>query len=206
MISSNSLKLTDRDGRVDRHTPTALFTGMGTYSAKDPGKRQIPHDNFDGFPVLSFLHHLYIALHIQIGRAGLSAGRRIQLLDCKTARNGLGIGFECGLTIRQPHIIFAGSGYRADLGTVSASRACVIVNVSRTFAQIYLKVTLFSINVFDVGAGVQLNVDMPADLDQFGRDNSHGTIIGGKSLVQLGHNPADGRRFFNQMNKKAGIR
>jgi len=33
---------------------------------------------------------------------------------------------------------------------------------------------------------------MPADLDQFGRDNSHGTVIGGKGLVELGHEPADG--------------
>jgi hypothetical protein len=34
---------------------------------------------------------------------------------------------------------------------------------------------------------------VPADLDQFGRDDSHGTIVGGEGLVQLGHDPADGR-------------
>jgi hypothetical protein len=33
---------------------------------------------------------------------------------------------------------------------------------------------------------------MPADLDQFGRDNSHGAVIGGKRLVHLGHDPANG--------------
>ena len=32
---------------------------------------------------------------------------------------------------------------------------------------------------------------MPADLDQFGRNNSHGTVIGGKGLVELGHESAD---------------
>jgi hypothetical protein len=34
---------------------------------------------------------------------------------------------------------------------------------------------------------------MPADLDQYGRNNSHRTVIGGKRFVQLGHNPANGR-------------
>jgi hypothetical protein len=38
---------------------------------------------------------------------------------------------------------------------------------------------------------MHLNVNMPADLDQLGRDNSHGTVIGGEGLVQLRHDPAD---------------
>jgi hypothetical protein len=47
---------------------------------------------------------------------------------------------------------------------------------------------------------------MPADLDQFGRDNSHGTVIGGKGLIQLGHDPADGRGFFEEIDIVSGIR
>jgi hypothetical protein len=46
---------------------------------------------------------------------------------------------------------------------------------------------------------------VPADLDQFGRDNSHGTVVGWKSFVQLGHQTADGRGLFNQMNQVAGV-
>jgi hypothetical protein len=38
---------------------------------------------------------------------------------------------------------------------------------------------------------------VPADLDQFGRDNSHGTVIGRESLVELSHNPADGGGFLH---------
>ena len=30
---------------------------------------------------------------------------------------------------------------------------------------------------------MEFDIDVPADLDQFGGDNSHGTIIGGKGLV-----------------------
>jgi len=46
---------------------------------------------------------------------------------------------------------------------------------------------------------------MPADLDQFGRDNSHGAVIGGKGLVQLGHNSSDGRTFFQKVDIITGI-
>jgi hypothetical protein len=32
---------------------------------------------------------------------------------------------------------------------------------------------------------MDFDIDVPADLDQFRRDNSHGTVIGGKGLVEL---------------------
>jgi len=53
---------------------------------------------------------------------------------------------------------------------------------------------------------VDFDVNVPADLDQLGRDNSHGTVIGGKGLVKLGHDPTNGWFFLNQMNQVAGIR
>ncbi len=43
---------------------------------------------------------------------------------------------------------------------------------------------------------------MPADLDQFGCQYSHGAVVGGKGLVQLGHMAANGRRFVDQVNLK----
>ena len=42
-----------------------------------------------------------------------------------------------------------------------------------------------TVNLFHLCASDQIDVQMPADLDQFGRDNSHGTVIGGKRLVEL---------------------
>jgi hypothetical protein len=68
-----------------------------------------------------------------------------------------------------------------------------------------LKVTLFPCNALDIGKGDQLYVNVPADLDQFGRDNSHGAVICGEGLVQLGHNPANGGGSFNQIYVKAGV-
>jgi len=64
------------------------------------------------------------------------------------------------------------------------------------------EVALVTGNRLDRGAGVELDVDVPADLDQLGRDNSHGTFICGERLVELGHHPADGGRLFHQMNEE----
>jgi hypothetical protein len=68
-----------------------------------------------------------------------------------------------------------------------------------------LKVTLFSCNALDIGKGYQLYVNVPADLDQFRRDNSHGAVIGGEGLVQLGHYAANGGRSLNEIYVKAGV-
>ena len=54
-----------------------------------------------------------------------------------------------------------------------------------------LKAAQGSGDVDDFGKGKQLDVQMAADLDQLGGDNSHGTVVGGKGLVQLGHDAAD---------------
>ena len=43
---------------------------------------------------------------------------------------------------------------------------------------------------------------MPADLDQFGRENSHGAVIGWKGLVELGHMSTNARSFLNQIHLK----
>jgi hypothetical protein len=47
---------------------------------------------------------------------------------------------------------------------------------------------------------MDLNVDVPADLDQFWGDDSHGTVVSGKGLVDLGHLAANGRALFNQVD------
>jgi hypothetical protein len=68
-----------------------------------------------------------------------------------------------------------------------------------------LKIAGLSGYAIDFTQGEQLDVIVPADLDQFGRENSHGTVIGGKGLVQLRHHPTDGAGFFDQIHIKTGI-
>jgi hypothetical protein len=58
------------------------------------------------------------------------------------------------------------------------------------------EVSRFSGNFPEFAQREQLNITMPADLDQFRRENSHGAVVGGKGLVQLRHDPADGGALF----------
>jgi len=87
-----------------------------------------------------------------------------------------------------------------DLCAVSATGAFGDIDVSGLFAELDLQVALFSFDGFYGSAWMDLNIDVPADLDQFRGNDSHRTVIGGKGLVQLGHGPADGRAFFYKVN------
>ena len=61
------------------------------------------------------------------------------------------------------------------------------------FIQGDLEVSCLSFYTVNLSIGQNLYVGMPADLDQFGRKDSHGTIVGGIGLVQLSHVAANGR-------------
>jgi hypothetical protein len=63
----------------------------------------------------------------------------------------------------------------------------------------------FAGDILQFGKREQLDVGVPADLDQLGGDNSHGAVIGGKGLVDLRHGAADGRALLHQVNKIPGV-
>jgi len=63
-----------------------------------------------------------------------------------------------------------------------------------------VKVSLFAVNSRDFGESEQFDIDVPADLDQLGGDNSHGAVIGGECLVQLRHHPANGTGSLHEVN------
>jgi len=65
-----------------------------------------------------------------------------------------------------------------------------------------LKVSLLAANAVYFGEGDEVDVDVPADLDQLGRDDSHSALIGGKGLVELGHDATDTRGPFYQVHIK----
>ena len=68
------------------------------------------------------------------------------------------------------------------------------------------EITSPAVQVGDFRQSDKFNIDVPADLDQFRRNNSHGAVIGGKCLVQLGHHTADGRRSVDKIYIKTRIR
>ena len=107
-------------------------------------------------------------------------------------RDGLGIFHMDRLSLGKARIIFIVNFGWTFLGTETAGNTFRRVHIARGLNQLYFEVPLFPGDAFHLGQGEELNVEMPADLDQFGREDSHGTVIGGEGLVQLGHEATDG--------------
>jgi hypothetical protein len=73
------------------------------------------------------------------------------------------------------------------------------------FEYLDFKMAHVSFDGDDFREGKEFDIEMPADLDQFRRDNSHGAVVGRKSLVQLGHDAADGRAALHQIDIITGV-
>jgi hypothetical protein len=84
--------------------------------------------------------------------------------------------------------------------TGPAADALVHPDIAGVFEDLHLEISGGSFHISDFAEGQQFDIEMPADLDQFGRDNSHCAVVGGKGLVELCHHPADGRPFLQQVD------
>jgi hypothetical protein len=109
-----------------------------------------------------------------------------------------------GFVLRYFLIVFIRIFDRAVFYTSGTTGALVLQNIPGLFSQSYLKVSCFPFYAVNFRIGEDLYVGMPADLDQFGCEYSHGAVIGGEGLVKLGHMAPDARRFLNQVNLKPG--
>jgi hypothetical protein len=112
---------------------------------------------------------------------------------------------ECGFFTGKTFVVFIGKGDGTDLGALPAAGAFGYVDVARPLADLGLETPLFPLEFQKIAICQKLNVQMPADLDQFGRDNSHRTVVGGEGLVQLGHQSADGGRLFHEVHQVSGV-
>ena len=81
---------------------------------------------------------------------------------------------------------------RAVFYTGRTARAFFLYNVSGLLGQRDLKVSRFPFYTINFSIGQDLYIWMPADLDQFGREYSHGAVIGWIGFVKLGHMTANG--------------
>jgi hypothetical protein len=86
---------------------------------------------------------------------------------------------------------------RAVLHTGSTTRAFVLKNIPGFFNQRYVVVSYLPFYTVNFSIGENLYIGIPADLDQFRREYSHGAVIGRKGLVKLGHMAPNARRFLN---------
>jgi len=79
----------------------------------------------------------------------------------------------------------------------TAAGAPLWINGSSFLFDPDLELANLSVHADQIRVGDDLYVQVPADLDQFRGDDSHGTVIGGKGLVQLRHDTTYGGGFFH---------
>ena len=127
----------------------------------------------------------------------------VVLVNGVTGGNGLGIGNVDTLNRAYPQIVVISNLNRAVISTVSTGGTLFLDDVPGLFAQPYGKRTGFSVNPFYLGVGNNLYIAMSARLNEFGRQYSEGTVIGGKCFVELRHLTADGGRRLHQVDAVA---
>jgi hypothetical protein len=119
--------------------------------------------------------------------------------------DGLGIFYIGGLSFGKSLVELVPDLFWAFFGTEPASDTALQVNVTGMLGNLYLEISRFPRDTLHFRKGEYLDVDVPADLDQFWRDNSHGTFVGGKGLVELAHDPANGSGPFHQVDIISGL-
>jgi hypothetical protein len=144
-------------------------------------------------------------MRIHFAGAGIRARRFIEFFDREGSRDCLSVSSEHNAPVTETHIIFIFEPNRADLCTFAAAGAFGWVDVAWFLREFYCKVSGITRNFLNFGQGQQFDVKVPADLDQLGGDDSHGTIVGGEGLIELCHYPAYGWQFFHQIDVVAGV-
>jgi len=67
----------------------------------------------------------------------------------------------------------------------------VHIDAPGAFFDLDLEIAGFAFDGFKICVCDEFDVQMPADLDQYGGDNSHRAVVGGESLVELRHDATD---------------
>ena len=122
---------------------------------------------------------------------------------------------DCGHRLRKrevdaldgckPRIIVIRDSHGTIFGADTATGTLVRIHVAGLLHQINREIAGISPDPFHLGIGHDDNIGMGRALQKFGRQDAHGTIIGGKGLVQLAHLPANGSGFIHQVNFEPGI-
>jgi hypothetical protein len=105
---------------------------------------------------------------------------------------------------RQILIVRVGDLDRAVLRAGRTACAPVFDDVSRPFGQGDFEISRFTLHPVNVGMCQEHDVRMPAAFEKFWRLDTHGAVIGGEGLIELGHLATDGRRLVNEVDLETG--
>jgi hypothetical protein len=94
---------------------------------------------------------------------------------------------------------------RTVLSTESAGGTGIGIDIARPQINRGGEISWGSIQCQQIGIGEHFNIGRPTGLYQFWCQDSERTVIGRKGLVKLGHNPANRRRLFHQVDVKTKL-
>ena len=194
------MQFTDGQGLVHIIAGTGLLTGMMADPSTDTGKRVVLFEQFQRLAVLSVIDQGNVALDAYMSRAGGFAGGRAAFADAESSRDRLGVLFEDGFTLGQAFVVFIGQSDGANFGALATAGALRQVHKAGLLVDGGAEISGISLEIQKFGVGEQFDVQVPADLDQFRRNHSHRTVIGGERLVELGHEPPDGGRLLDKID------
>ena len=101
-VGGEPLEIPDRNRFIFFTSAAGVLASVRADPSQHSGQGQVLHDDLKGLFVLSLLHHLHIALHIQTGRAGEPARSLVRFLNRKSTGNGLGVLLVDGLPVASP--------------------------------------------------------------------------------------------------------
>jgi len=140
-----------------------------------------------------------------VRRAGRLTWGGAAFFNGKCSGYCLSILAECRPADIETLVVFILAFDGTDFGAFAATRALGGIHKTRLLQKLYREVSRLTGNLLNFRQGQKLDVEVPADLDQLGRDNSHRAVVCGEGLVELRHHSADGGGFFDQINIKTGV-
>lgn len=168
VVTKETMQFPDGQRLVDLGTGALSFAGVMADSAADAGKRVILLEQFQRLVISAVIDQCHETLDADMGRTGCLAGSGATFGYSESTGDSLRILFEDRLAIVKALIVFVRTGNRADLGALAATRALALVYITGGLMNLCGEIARLAFDTQYLGVRQELNIQMTADLDQFG--------------------------------------
>ena len=141
-----------------------------------------------------------VALGRGLHGAGALAGRVALLVDGVGVGDGLRVELVDGLALAEALVVLVFDRDGADRHALAAAGAHLGVDVAGVVVDRGLEAAGLALEPGELGVGDDLDVEVPAGLDELGRQRAHRAVVGGEGLVELRHVAAEGRRLLDEVD------
>ena len=204
-ISDKLLEVHNIDRIIHLGSHTGRFAGMIANATADDGERIILFDELQCFLEFAFGNQCHITLNTDVRGAMGFTGRGSHFVNRKTAGNGLREMTIDGFPFTEIAVKSGGNRNGTDFGTVTATRTFIQIDVPRCGCHFNFEFSGLAFDRSHGPAGLDFNIGMAADFDQFGRQYTGRTVIRREGLVQLSHDTADADSVFDEIDFHSGI-